>query len=84
MVIEASRCLEEGVVESPFELDMAMLMGLGFPPFRGGLLRYADSQGVGALLKAAARYAKLGPLYQPTKQMAALASRNQGFYPPIE
>jgi 3-hydroxyacyl-CoA dehydrogenase/enoyl-CoA hydratase/3-hydroxybutyryl-CoA epimerase len=46
MVNEAARCLQEHVVEDPAHLDMAMVMGTGFAPFRGGLLRYADERGV--------------------------------------
>lgn len=46
MVNEAARCLEEGVVDNAQYLDMAMVMGTGFPAFRGGLLRYADSEGL--------------------------------------
>lgn len=46
MVNEAARCLEEGIVDDPESLDMAMVMGTGFAPFRGGLLRYADERGV--------------------------------------
>lgn len=46
MVNEAARCLEEGVVESADVVDIGMIMGTGFPPFLGGLLRYADGQGI--------------------------------------
>jgi 3-hydroxyacyl-CoA dehydrogenase/enoyl-CoA hydratase/3-hydroxybutyryl-CoA epimerase len=46
MINEAARCLEETVVESPAQVDLAMIMGTGFPPFRGGLLRYADVLGL--------------------------------------
>src|SRR5699024_8509999 len=42
MVIEAARCLEEGIVATPNEVDMGLVLGLGFPPFRGGALKYAD------------------------------------------
>jgi 3-hydroxyacyl-CoA dehydrogenase/enoyl-CoA hydratase/3-hydroxybutyryl-CoA epimerase len=45
MVNEAAYALEENVVGSPEELDLAMIMGTGFPPFHGGLLRWADSVG---------------------------------------
>lgn len=45
MVNEAARCLEEGIVECAETLDMAMLLGAGFAPFRGGLLRWADTRG---------------------------------------
>ena len=49
MVNEAARCLEEGVVGDPEAVDMAMVMGTGFAPFRGGLLRYADARGIGVV-----------------------------------
>ncbi|MCZ6532457.1 MAG: fatty acid oxidation complex subunit alpha FadB [SAR324 cluster bacterium] len=80
MVIEASRCLAENIVDTPTELDVSMLFGLGFPPFRGGLLRYADRIGLADLIKAAEKYEKISPVYQPTEQMRQLASHNTGFY----
>jgi 3-hydroxyacyl-CoA dehydrogenase/enoyl-CoA hydratase/3-hydroxybutyryl-CoA epimerase len=46
MINEAARCLQEGVVESADVVDIGMIMGTGFPPFHGGLLRYADGQGI--------------------------------------
>ena len=80
MIIEASRCLEEGIVETPIELDMSLVLGLGFPPFRGGLLRYADSLGPAELLKLCEQHAALGPLYTPTAQMQANAASGKGFH----
>ena len=46
MIAEAARSLDESIVRSPGELDLAMVMGTGFPPFRGGLLRYAERYGL--------------------------------------
>jgi 3-hydroxyacyl-CoA dehydrogenase/enoyl-CoA hydratase/3-hydroxybutyryl-CoA epimerase len=46
MVNEAARCLEERIVATPALVDLAMIMGTGFPPFRGGLLRHADALGL--------------------------------------
>ncbi|HKO57814.1 MAG TPA: 3-hydroxyacyl-CoA dehydrogenase NAD-binding domain-containing protein, partial [Thermoanaerobaculia bacterium] len=46
MINEAALILDERIVATAGELDLAMIMGTGFPPFRGGLLRYADSLGV--------------------------------------
>ena len=46
MINEAAMCLQEKVVDSPETVDIGMIMGTGFPPFRGGLLRYADSLGI--------------------------------------
>src|SRR6478736_1330505 len=45
MIDEARRCLDEGVVLSPDDVDFALLAGAGFPAFRGGLMRYARSIG---------------------------------------
>ena len=46
MVNEVARCLEEKIVASPYEADMSLLYGIGFPPFRGGACRYVDQLGV--------------------------------------
>jgi 3-hydroxyacyl-CoA dehydrogenase / enoyl-CoA hydratase / 3-hydroxybutyryl-CoA epimerase len=46
MINEAARCLQENIVDNPDYLDMALIMGVGFPPFRGGLLHYADELGI--------------------------------------
>ena len=80
MIIECSRCLEDKIVASPVEVDLGLIYGLGFPPFRGGALRYADSVGIKALCDRAAKFASLGNLYVPTGQMKALASEGKGFY----
>jgi 3-hydroxyacyl-CoA dehydrogenase/enoyl-CoA hydratase/3-hydroxybutyryl-CoA epimerase len=55
MLNEAALCLEERVVAGPRELDLATVFGMGFPPFRGGLLRYADRRGLGPVLDALRR-----------------------------
>ena len=80
MVIEASRCLEEGIVDTPTELDMSLVLGLGYPPFRGGLLRYADRLGPETLMKLCDKLGALGPLYAPTQQMKDNAKSGKGFY----
>jgi 3-hydroxyacyl-CoA dehydrogenase/enoyl-CoA hydratase/3-hydroxybutyryl-CoA epimerase len=50
MVNEAGRCLEEQVVAAPEDIDTGMVFGAGFPPFRGGLCRWADSEGLEKLV----------------------------------
>ncbi len=72
-IIECSRCLEDGIVNMPVEVDIAMIYGLGFPPFRGGPFRYADAVGLKALIEKAGKFASLGKLYEPTAQMRKLA-----------
>ena len=47
MLTEASRILAEGIVREPGDVDMGLILGIGFPAFRGGLLRWADNLGLG-------------------------------------
>jgi 3-hydroxyacyl-CoA dehydrogenase/enoyl-CoA hydratase/3-hydroxybutyryl-CoA epimerase/enoyl-CoA isomerase len=80
MVIECSRCLEDRIVGTPAEVDLGLVYGLGFPPFRGGALRHADAVGLGELCRAAERHRSLGRLYEPTAQMLRLAQAGSTFY----
>jgi 3-hydroxyacyl-CoA dehydrogenase/enoyl-CoA hydratase/3-hydroxybutyryl-CoA epimerase len=81
MVNEAAFCLEDGIVTRPEKLDLAMIFGTGFPPFRGGLLKYADCVGaerVHARLSQLA--AQFGPRFAPAPLVARLAERGESFY----
>lgn len=80
MATELARCLEENVVESPADADMALIYGLGFPPFRGGIFRWIDQIGWQAFKDMAAPLEKLGPLYELTEGMKARAEANQAYY----
>jgi 3-hydroxyacyl-CoA dehydrogenase/enoyl-CoA hydratase/3-hydroxybutyryl-CoA epimerase len=81
MINEASLILDEKIVASAGELDLAMIMGTGFPPFRGGLLRYADSLGtpyiVSRLDELSSRH---GKRFTPNEPLKRLASRDGKFY----
>jgi 3-hydroxyacyl-CoA dehydrogenase/enoyl-CoA hydratase/3-hydroxybutyryl-CoA epimerase/3-hydroxyacyl-CoA dehydrogenase/enoyl-CoA hydratase/3-hydroxybutyryl-CoA epimerase/enoyl-CoA isomerase len=81
MLTEASRVLTEGIVRDPGDVDMGLILGIGFPPFRGGLLRWADSLGLKTILEKLNRYERLGPRFHPTEQMHRLAAEGKGFYP---
>jgi 3-hydroxyacyl-CoA dehydrogenase / enoyl-CoA hydratase / 3-hydroxybutyryl-CoA epimerase / enoyl-CoA isomerase len=80
MLLESSRVLEEGIVATPVEVDMALVYGLGFPPFRGGIFRWADASTPAALVAAAEKHRALGPLYAPTRQLETLAASGRGFH----
>ena len=84
MCLEAARCLEDGVVASAVEVDMGLVLGLGFPAFRGGALRHIDSMGLARFCALADRYAALGSLYYPTEKMRIMAERGGTFYPPAD
>ena len=81
MINETIRCLEEGIIESAAEADMGLVYGLGFPPFRGGPLRYADTIGLANFVALADKYAHLGEIYQVTDKTRAMAAAGQRFFP---
>jgi 3-hydroxyacyl-CoA dehydrogenase/enoyl-CoA hydratase/3-hydroxybutyryl-CoA epimerase len=81
MVNEAARCIDEGVVGNVEALDVAMVLGTGFAPFRGGLLRYADARGIAAVhgrLKELA--AKYGERFAPAPLIERMAAHSTAFY----
>lgn len=80
MCLEAVRCLEEEIVESPAAVDMGLIWGLGFPPFRGGALRYIDSVGIDQFCVLAQRHAALGEAYVPTEGLKNMAANGDTFF----
>ncbi|OYW93715.1 MAG: fatty acid oxidation complex subunit alpha FadB, partial [Pseudomonadales bacterium 32-61-5] len=80
LCLETVRCLEDNIVETAAEADMGLIYGIGFPPFRGGALRYIDSIGVAEFVALADKYADLGPLYHPTAKLREMAASGQRFY----
>jgi 3-hydroxyacyl-CoA dehydrogenase/enoyl-CoA hydratase/3-hydroxybutyryl-CoA epimerase len=82
MINEAARCLEETVVESPAQVDLAMIMGTGFPPFRGGLLRYADGLGIAVVAERLRALAGvLGARFEPCALLTRMAQDGYVFRP---
>ncbi|WP_339896911.1 fatty acid oxidation complex subunit alpha FadB [uncultured Gilvimarinus sp.] len=80
LVNELCRTLQEGVVGSVAEADMAMVYGLGFPPHRGGVLRWVDSIGIKSFVAMLDPLRDNGPLYQPEPVLLALAETGECFY----
>lgn len=82
MVAEAIRLLEEGRVSSPVEIDTAVVLGLGFPARRGGLLRWADTIGTAAVVERLGRLETLGPRMEPPEMLRRMAKENRPFHAP--
>ncbi|MCC2618008.1 fatty acid oxidation complex subunit alpha FadB [Aestuariibacter halophilus] len=80
MANEAIRCLEEGIVGSAAEADMALLYGLGFPPFRGGIFRYIETMGLANFVALADKYADLGPIYQLSDGVREMAAAGKSYF----
>ena len=73
---------KDHIVELPHEVDLAMIMGTGFPPFRGGLLKYADSVTTPKIVAKLQEYVQKrnAKRLQPAQPLVAMAQANQRFY----
>ncbi len=82
MINEASRCLEESVVDTASTIDVGMIYGTGFPPFRGGLLKYADTIGVRNVLADLKEFqGKFDrQRFEPSQLLQAMAESGSRFY----
>ena len=81
MLLEATRVLEDNIVREPAHVDMGLILGIGFPAFRGGLLRWCDNLGPANVLKKVEQYQHLGRRFEPTESLLALAATDGRFYP---
>jgi 3-hydroxyacyl-CoA dehydrogenase/enoyl-CoA hydratase/3-hydroxybutyryl-CoA epimerase/enoyl-CoA isomerase len=80
MATELARCLEDGIVGTPAEADLALLYGIGFPPFRGGVFRWIDTVGLAHIAEASKKYAHLGKTYELTEGMQAKLAAGETYY----
>ena len=81
MLNEAARCLEEGIVTEPEDVDFGMIMGTGFAPFLGGPLRFADFTGIRQLVDQMKMLAGKGELrFTPCKLLQTMAGNGRKFY----
>jgi len=84
MINEAARCLEEKVVGDAGAIDLAMIFGAGFPPFRGGILRHADTLGLAKVeSRLTAFRAEKGERYAPSALLSRLVAEGGTFTAPI-
>ena len=80
MVLEATRILEAKVVRDVRDVDLGLIFGTGFPPFRGGLLCWADTLGAAKITEMLKPLESLGPRAQPTPMLLELAKSGKKFY----
>ncbi|MGB8901458.1 MAG: 3-hydroxyacyl-CoA dehydrogenase NAD-binding domain-containing protein, partial [Methylocella sp.] len=81
LILEAARCVEDGIAASPGEVDMCLTLGLGLPRYLGGALKYADYLGLKNVVDRADNWAGLGPIYHPSERLRAMAAAGDVFYP---
>lgn len=80
MLNECALCLEEKIVATPMELDLALIYGIGFPPFRGGALKFADTSGISQVNDQANQLASYGAAFAPAPMIKDLAQNGGKFY----
>jgi len=80
MLLEATRVLEDSVAASVQDVDLALIYGIGFPPFHGGLFFWADTIGAAAIVEKLKTYKSLGQRYEPTALVLDKAKTNTKFY----
>jgi 3-hydroxyacyl-CoA dehydrogenase/enoyl-CoA hydratase/3-hydroxybutyryl-CoA epimerase/3-hydroxyacyl-CoA dehydrogenase/enoyl-CoA hydratase/3-hydroxybutyryl-CoA epimerase/enoyl-CoA isomerase len=80
MICEASLILEAGKVRDPADVDAGTIYGFGFPPFHGGVMKYADSLGLDEVCKRLEKYKDCGARFVPTETMKKLAAKGKGFH----
>jgi 3-hydroxyacyl-CoA dehydrogenase/enoyl-CoA hydratase/3-hydroxybutyryl-CoA epimerase/3-hydroxyacyl-CoA dehydrogenase/enoyl-CoA hydratase/3-hydroxybutyryl-CoA epimerase/enoyl-CoA isomerase len=81
MTFEAIRALEEKIARQPGDIDMAMILGVNFPAFRGGPLRWCDTEGAAKLIERAKKWESLGRRYAVPAALAQVAKQGTCFYP---
>lgn len=80
MINESARVVEEGLVSGPDVVDLAMIFGAGFPPYRGGVLRHADTLGLTHVVeRLRALHAEKGARYEPCALLVARAQSGESF-----
>ena len=81
MINEAVRCLEEGVVSAPEDVDFGMIFGTGWAPFRGGPLRYADTLGAAEIVRRLEKLRQdVAPHFEPCARLKEMAQSGAKFY----
>lgn len=83
MCMETVRCVEDGIVDHPLDADMGLILGIAFPSFRGGALRYIEDVGLTEFCERANSYSHISPIYKPTDALQNLANKNETFYPQV-
>ncbi len=81
MLNETARCMEEGIIKNPADVDIGVIFGFGFPPFRGGLLREADRHGLPWVAEKLDGYAdRYGERLRPADLLREMAGKGERFY----
>ncbi|GBC61582.1 3-hydroxyacyl-CoA dehydrogenase [Desulfonema ishimotonii] len=78
---EGAQAIAEGISDRVQEMDLAMVYGTGFPPYRGGIFRYADAWGISGVYETLVKLAaEKGPRFSPAPLLKEMAASGKNFY----
>lgn len=80
MLLEATRVLEDRIVSDVRDVDLGLILGIGFPPFHGGLFFWADTIGPKTIVEKLKQYEPLGKRFEPTAMLTQVAASGSKFY----
>jgi 3-hydroxyacyl-CoA dehydrogenase/enoyl-CoA hydratase/3-hydroxybutyryl-CoA epimerase len=81
MINEATRCLEEKIARRPQDVDLGMIFGTGFAPFRGGLLTYADTESIPKVFDKLSSFTELyGQRFKPSTILESIQKSGKNIY----
>jgi len=80
MLLEATRTLQRKGMGDPRTIDLAVVLGFGFPAARGGLLYWADTLGAARIVEMLRPLESLGPRIQATPLLLEMAAKKRRFY----
>jgi 3-hydroxyacyl-CoA dehydrogenase/enoyl-CoA hydratase/3-hydroxybutyryl-CoA epimerase len=81
-VNEAAACIGEGLADSPQDVDLALVLGTGWAPHRGGPLHHADAVGLPKVVETLTDFTRrFGPRYEPCEELRKRAAEGRPFYP---
>jgi 3-hydroxyacyl-CoA dehydrogenase/enoyl-CoA hydratase/3-hydroxybutyryl-CoA epimerase/3-hydroxyacyl-CoA dehydrogenase/enoyl-CoA hydratase/3-hydroxybutyryl-CoA epimerase/enoyl-CoA isomerase len=80
MLLEATRILDDKIVRDVRDIDLGLIFGLGFPPFKGGLLFWADTLGAAKIVEMLKPLEYLGARAKPTARLLEMAESGAKFY----
>ena len=83
MCMETVRCVEDGIVDHPLDADMGLILGIAFPTFRGGALRFIEEMSLPEFCERANKYSHISPIYTPTEGLLNMAKHKQTYYPNV-
>jgi enoyl-CoA hydratase/3-hydroxyacyl-CoA dehydrogenase len=84
VVNEACRVLDEGIASKASDLDVSVVLGMGFPSYRGGIVFWADSVGAGHIYSSLKKwYESYGGLFKPCAYLEERAARGIPLSAPV-